>query len=238
MLAAHAGRVYVQGRPGGIQALDARSGKPVWSNKEAGAERVVAADDERIQVYSATKWGEGITALRAADGTLEWRYVPRDGQEMVLGASDDGVVYVLRERRICAIRTDDGSELWRGERVAEERGGEGTPTPGEVMGAIEGHRVYYAGIRRQAESWTLRVGALDADSGTALWRWDGPELPLPTRGGASVTAALGNVYVNSGDGVFAFRGEDGRLLWHTAAGFSHITGPHVVARKRKGQTAR
>ena len=231
LLAAHGGRFYVDGEPYGIHALDARTGKRLWNNERAAAVRVLAATEARVYIEVASKRGQGIVTISAADGAQERMFVSRPDVERVIAVSDSGIAFLLREQRLVAVRLDDERELWRGERLADDSADGWTHTLSLAVDAAT-HRLYCAYMRFEAGSRSSRMSAMDADSGATLWRWSGPACPPPMRGGVAVTAALGNAYVSLCDGIYAFRGGDGHLLWHIPAGYDQITRPTLVTIER------
>lgn len=225
------GRVYLDGEPQGVQALDTRTGKRLWTFNRSGVVQICAATATRVYVALDRGRRREIASLNAADGALVGTFLAQSGAERVLAVTDDGEALLLRDGRLTLARLDDERELWRGERLERDAQGDWRYSLTVSLDASE-RRLYWAYMRvAEGTAWP-RVGAMRLDSGAALWGWEGARHPLPGRGGVFVTAALGNVYVSTGDGIEAFRGDGGTPLWRSPAGFLRVAGPAVVAVER------
>jgi outer membrane protein assembly factor BamB len=223
LLAAHGGRVYVSGGQRPFLALDALTGHVLWRYDRGFATLALVADDQHVHTYAGARAGWVITTVRASDGSLVQTLPLQDGRETLAaltpGGADGGIAYLMRDSRLCAVRLHDGEELWRTDPFPDVSD-EAIASPfSTVQVAATQQSLFYAYEHCQPGTRVMRVGALDARSGAALWRWRGPERPLPLHHGLNLTAALGNLYLSTGDGVFAFGGADGRLLWHLPPGF-------------------
>lgn len=231
LLAAHGGRIYVASVRHGIQALDAGTGRALWSYERSRGGRILAVGEARIYLHATTGRSQSIVTLSVRDGTQDRSFLLRSDQGTLVAVSDTSVAYLLRDQRLCAVRLDDERELWRTERLEDMPDGT-TPALALPPNGSGDQALFYGYMRVQTKSRMSCVGALDPRTGATLWRWDGPERPLPVRGGPSLTIGLGNVYVSTGDGIYALSGSDGHLLWHTPAGFHLVTAPMLVAIKR------
>ncbi len=131
-----------------------------------------------------------------------------------------------------AVRLRDDTVLWH----ASELAGAATLDPYELhstanVTATDEH-VFYAYTRRLADAQVLVVGALKAETGRLLWQWRGSELPVPITGGASLVAVLGHLYVTAHEGMYAFAGNDGHLLWQHHPGYERRWAPVVIRTER------
>lgn len=224
MLAVRGGRVYVAGERGGIEALDARTGTRRWANERLGAPR---RGRRRACIRPCHQpWGPLLTTLRAEDGAPLWTLALRaglrdnEGDERVAPLADGGVAFLLRDRRLHSIRLADGEVLWlSGQLEAMREEAAGRPVSEPQVAVAGRHLAYaYTAFDDMARTRTLHVGALDPLSGASLWNWRGPKRPWPLQGRQHLVVAVGNVYLSTGDGAYAF-GSDGSPLWTAPTGF-------------------
>ena len=120
-----------------ITAIDAASGKIVWSFFTEGPVRF-APTVYNGRVYVGSDDGY-VYCLKAADGTLVWKYRPGPSDEKVLGNErmislwpvrtsvlvDQGTVYCgagvfpYEGIYICALNADDGSVVWKNDTIGD-----------------------------------------------------------------------------------------------------------------------
>jgi outer membrane protein assembly factor BamB len=221
LLAAGGALVYIRGDSGALEALDAQTGIKRWSSEGRARiefdENMLAVGE--TQVYLSSSRGshdrsQVITALGVADGRRE--------QALRLGTGDalakvtaEGIAYVMREARLCAIRVADGAELWQSAPLQGIPDAEPETIAKSIRLAASEQILFYGYQVLIPPVQYMVVGALDASSGAHLWNWRGPERPLPLTGAPHLHAAQGNVYVITAAGIFVFTGADGRFVWHT-----------------------
>jgi outer membrane protein assembly factor BamB len=210
------GRLFLPTFDGRFYALEAATGKVVWSHRTGRCGWATPAVWER-RVY-ATFLGQRATcgksvpgrdgivvAYAAADGKVVWRRTTglNESSPLVVG----GLVYVGDwNGDVWALDARTGKTRWR------------TRVDGRVKGSLaaSGGRVYVG-------AYDGRVYALDARSGKLVWRASAQ----PRLGGrgtfySTPSAAYGRVFIGNTDGkVYAYGATTGRLLW------SHGTGGYV-----------
>jgi outer membrane protein assembly factor BamB len=140
----------------GIHAVDAESGKKIWSfrtrnsvvNDMAHAEgKILACDVENI-----------LYAIDAKTGMLDWKQqLSKSLKNMFKNGIcvQDGMVYAGQLSDLSALRVSDGKRLWKSE--ARMRGESSVSTPGLHEGLL--HATAAFGVRY----------ALDADTGKLVW---------------------------------------------------------------------
>ncbi len=238
LYAAHGGRVYVGGDSRGLLALDGRTGKSLWCRNDLSLPTLLVAGEACVYAYPLATVRRGraarapqdvpIGVLRAADGTLERTHSIRIKEEALAALTAGGIAYIMRNDGLHAVQLSDGEELWRSDTLAgtAEQGPESLTNLAHVE-ASDRH-VFYSYGHTRAESHALVVGALDATSGIPLWQWRGPEQPLPSSLGHSLTAALDNLYVTTQARMLAFRGANGHVLWQHHLGYSGLVATLVI----------
>ncbi len=117
-----AGRVYVLDSEADLMALDASSGRTLWSRSlntgddDAVYPGGIAIEGDRI--YAATGIGEAM-ALAAEDGREIWR-IRLSGPVRGSPTVANGQVYVVTiENRTIALSADDGRRLWEHQGINE-----------------------------------------------------------------------------------------------------------------------
>lgn len=135
-----------------------------------------------------------------------------------------GVAYAGADRVVSALRTNDGTLLWRS----------------RIDGAVGDQPVVVDGVVYVTASTdtTATLYALRARDGVQLWHYasNGPVAPVALDGGTSVGPAIyapivanGVVYVGvQGDKVLALRAGDGTLLWQFSDHLIGLRPPHLV----------
>lgn len=170
-------RVYLGTLAGTLHAMDADSGKDVWTFRAGGPIlHACAADAGRVYFGSADG---NVYALNAGDGALAWK-VATGSAVWNAPALWNGRVFIAgRDTKLYAIDAVRGNVLWA------------SPTSGPVLNspAIDPGRgrVYIA-------SEDMHVYAFDVDTGKRLWKCD--KLPgVSFRGYHPVIAPDGSVMV-------------------------------------------
>ena len=157
------GRLFTMDTSATVDALDARSGKPLWQQKLRFAKRSaniafgggVSICDGRV--YAATGYGFA-AALDPASGRELWRKdfaIPLRGAP----ACADGKVYVVtQDNQLFALSGDKGDELWSASAIVENAGLLGAAAP-----AISGDTMvigYSSG----------ELNAIKTDNGQVTWQ--------------------------------------------------------------------
>lgn len=115
----HEGRVYIGSSDQRIYALEARTGRLIWTYRTGGMVHSSPALAGRNIVVGS--WDGAVYALDADTGQLRWRFQTETEQRssVMLGIQaspsvDGGVVYIgSRDGHFYAIRAGDGSLQWR-----------------------------------------------------------------------------------------------------------------------------
>jgi outer membrane protein assembly factor BamB len=203
------GRLYITNFAGRLFAIDAATGKTMWSYRSArcGWASPALADHAVYETFigsnecgSHADDGE-VAAFDARDGTRRWlrRIGPTESSPLVAR----GTVYVGDwTGRIWALAARTGRTRWTA----------------QLRGAVKGS-LALSGKRLFIGTYGGDVVALNARTGRVLWRSGGHG-----RIYSSPSVAYGRVYVGSLDGgVYAFGAATGHLLW------AHATGGYVYA---------
>ncbi len=119
LLNAAGGVVYVAAElSGSIDAVNANSGSIIWRYPGKAAQSVPIAVVQGM-VYLAEYANNAdllanITALRASDGTVTWKYTPYTSYRQLLPVDGDDIVLIsLQDGSVEALRASSGSFLWR-----------------------------------------------------------------------------------------------------------------------------
>ncbi len=209
------GILYLETTFGAVYALQANSGTEVWhvaGSEVPGAQPVPLAPDSPVVangvIYASGP--QGITAYRAADGTVVWHFQkslagPLQPQLVLVS----GVIYFNSFMLSGALNAADGSPLW------QSRSGGTVPTSGPpvvtdglvisggptvvALRASDGANAWqssisaggegniYAGRQEAVSDGAVFIGtpdgvvhALSATDGNSLWNYAIPELAVPT----------------------------------------------------------
>lgn len=197
-VAAARGVLYTSAGDGSLYAVNATTGKHLWSTY-VGCCFPSGPAVSHGTVYVQGDQGQ-LFAVSAATGAVRWAdtvsivwgaYV---GQPTVVGST----VYVLTdEGNLDAIRTSDGSLIWSRTFSA----GSFFSSPAVAGGVV------YAGIGKS-------LVALDAATGQTLWT-----RPLDSAANSSPSVDHGRVFVLSYSGtLYAIDQATGAVSWHVATG--------------------
>jgi len=193
-----------RGRPGG-NARPVSSGW-VWTAPAPAWIGMPAADDRDV----AFTYGRQKLALLDAEGRLRWDaervglrdVAPRLSPELVLAATDDGVI---------ALRRSDGNKVWD----TTVAGRANTP-------------VVAAGLA-VTSTWKGALVALDLAGGREMWRvaLPGPSIGPPATDGAAVVVTWDRSDGSAG-GAVAVEAATGRTRWAVALPGGGISAPAVT----------
>jgi outer membrane protein assembly factor BamB len=205
LLAADGGTVYLSANnASGVHALDARTGKERWRSGRKMAP--ISVTPGETQVYaraSSSPQGWMVAALRPTDGTLEHTLSFLHGKDRPLAISKEGILYLVRSAQVCALRISDGNVIWSTAAVRAET---------IAYACLSQHTLFYYHMEPLRQR--LTVNALDRQSGQTRWEWTSDEpLVASDYADAAIASGQGAVYVTTCLGIFAFREQDGHLLW-------------------------
>lgn len=202
------GVVYIGGGDGVVRALDARTGRVIWTYATRGRVRATpATDGKRIYVGS---FDGAMYALDRADGKLTWSFQTEGNSDFKIGSiqssaavADGKVLFGSRDYRLYALDAETGKAAW----IAPHKGSWVVGSPAVVDGkACVG-----------SSDWKV-VQCVDLKTGQELWRAEvgAPAFSSPAVVGQTlVVATLGGLLwqLNLADGktVSGF-GSDGRLI--------------------------
>ncbi len=221
------GRVFVANQGGLFFALDARTGKKLWSKDFGGCiasgpaiwrrlvvQTLMGHKCTRSRVARETKPG-AVVALDQQTGRIRWRFDTNtvESTPLVVGNS---VFFASWNHRIYSLNARTGKVRWSTDS-GEEINSSAAYADGTIfIGGDEGH-----------------LFALNAWTGKLKWR-----ASSFSRFGrreyfyATPTIAYGRVYIGNTDGtLYAFGAKSGDLLWAQAAGTYVYTGAAVWNRR-------
>jgi len=244
------GRLYVNLLKGATYALNARTGRILWSRVPGGTASSPAIYGSLLIVSSHDG---SVTAYRRENGNKVWRVRTAGKVESSPVVVGDTAYFGSTDGRLFAVDADRGAVRW-----AYNTGGRINSSP-----SIWGNRVcistyagsvfcldrrngrklwsryvkrnvlsyesFYAspstdGARVFTTSRTGKVVAFSARSGRVLWTHDMGSLAYSTP-----AIAHGRVFVGAFDGTLrCLRAEDGRLLWSISLGGSMLAPAIVV----------
>jgi outer membrane protein assembly factor BamB len=103
---------------GSLDALNASSGSVIWQHASKAGESVpitVVQGVVYLALYatSGVNFLENITALRASDGKLLWKYTPHTAYRQLLPVEGNNIVLIaLQDGSVEALRASSGPLLW------------------------------------------------------------------------------------------------------------------------------
>jgi outer membrane protein assembly factor BamB len=210
------GVLYVETSRGGVYALRAGSGAPLWHIASpqgaipGGLYTILKPIVANGLVYAGGY--EGVAAYQATNGRVVWRYqTPLQGPFPSFPAQGSGVIYtstgVGESGKLVALGASDGSIMWQRHEAA-------TPNFGPML--VDNGLLVNNGN-------TGPVYALRVNDGSLAWQ--SPYMPEggwytsfgPPEALGTVAGGSGVVYIGTTDGlVHALRVEDGQQLWQYA----------------------
>ena len=182
-----------------IQVYRVADGRLAWSFALPGGAATLS--EQNGVIYQSNIAGSVVNALRGSDGQLLWSYSTSDGVGLAGGPFViNNVTYLLQQdTTLVAIRVSDGRLLWRVHIAALDA------LAGHVQPMFDGGTILLADQSSDSSS-TTPVYALDAHSGTILWRAVEPAGNIEPLGGI--------LYVAQKNGQLdAWRDRDNVHLW-------------------------
>jgi len=206
-----------------IKAFDVASGKLLWTSAVSPLIFDMVFVNNTPYVIRGLNTdpassGSEITQLNPQNGQMlnDWEIAPDDELIPGGGGFNAGILYTSgptdQASQICAIRVTDGSHLWC---QAQQ-----SPFPGVLTPPAFTQNTFYSYQSSVGGNLVnpLQIMALNTSTGATRWQQTLPGNHLYNAINTVYTVALnGIVYVTTGQGVFALRGSDGQLLWHTPA---------------------
>lgn len=228
------GNVYLTPNSSCIDALDARTGRRMWSYQLHGMVHDAVAGNAVVYVHQQERNSARIVTLRALDGspvrTSDLGKVRSKNAAALAAITPDGIAYVLRDRRLHALKLATNTEQWQSppylveSSVGDDQGEISLLTHGIAGGGRVGVFAYTINSPATRTS-ALHLRAFDRQAGDDVWRWPDTTRAYsdtssdPSRGYGTLLAAFGVVCVRANDGLHAFDIATGRQLWHTPPGF-------------------
>lgn len=214
VLAADRERIYVSGEKVAVQALDARSGRRLWSAKYPYHVQQVVPGDNLVYIVDTHSKKAAITTLRATDGSLIRSLTLRhaENDEQLIQVTADGMAYFQKGRYLLATRLEDEREMWRSEHLRGLRTSDEAFHSGLQL-SCDGRILAYAYRQVDGPVDPLHVGVLDQASGTVIWHWQSPDSPKPVNRVLWVAATGDLVYVSDSVSGYGFNSTSGQLLW-------------------------
>lgn len=208
-----------------LVVLDANNGRLLWQYKGSDTISQVQVVDGIVYASTAATGNRPtLVALHTTDGSQAWTYTSTSATPNLLGAIN-GIVYLVQSQgdpleathiTLYALQASTGQALWHTAL---------TDSDGIVAGKpIEANGLLYIATAYGG------IDALNPTTGALIWhaaRSVQPNTHVVLAGAPSPTVINGTVYVadiqgNNGQGVSAYRANDGTLLWHYQ---SASTGP-------------
>jgi len=229
------GIAYINSADGYLYAVNAATGAQVWKFQTftgGGSQDNPAFADGRVFVgclVGGNSQQNGLCALHAANGTLDWSYyedcncLPAEGLSAAPVVSGKTVLipyfatYNFGSSRLIAVDAVSGKVLWQYGYPGGNSGGPSAAAPAVANGSV------YVG-----QGYSNSVCSLQLSSGVPNW------CSSTNDSGNSVAAAKGVVYVNtSNHGVYAFKASSGAQIWQftpAAGNYSGHDDPPAVAK--------
>lgn len=175
-------RLFVSTGFGDLVALDARTGRRLWTQElgaAAAGSPTVVGELVYVVARDATAW-----AINAANGRVEWTALGTPSTSGVIGGtapavSGDMVVLPFASRELAGVLRQGGTRLWTS-TVAGTRLGQVYASFGDISGdPVIQNGVVYAG------SPSGRINAFELSSGEELWSaTEGAMSPVLVAGGS------------------------------------------------------
>lgn len=133
------GKVYIGGSDGNFRAIDAKTGKVIWTFTGIGGAVVSKPVIYKGHIYFGA-WDKYFYALDLKDGSLTWKWTNGKANRMfspamvIPVAANNSVFIVAPDRYITALDAASGRELWRSNEV----------TVRESLGISEDNKLLYA----------------------------------------------------------------------------------------------
>jgi outer membrane protein assembly factor BamB len=155
-----------------LQALEAASGRELWSRELQNAEALLSHDGQFVATVERAQGGRSIfTVLSASDGAPVGT-LALSQESRLCGLSDSGIVYIATSAGaswwLSAMRVADGAELWRTADAAPDMI---LYMPDALVSLRHIHQ------NSAGTDVSREVCAFDAQTGAALWRWRTPANP-------------------------------------------------------------
>lgn len=185
-----------------LRALDARTGRELWSFPLTGAFVSPASDGERVFVKAEASNKGHVYALDLRTGAQAWAFTPERfsradtgyfGGHLTSPAVEGGTVYVGAGQELYALDAATGARRWTF-RMADLV---------QSSAAVDAARAYIADNRA--------VYAVDRRTGVLAWK-----RPTARTTYFSPVVADGAVYVRDGRRLLALGAERGELRWKAA----------------------
>jgi outer membrane protein assembly factor BamB len=153
--ALHDGRLYVADRKGRVLALDAQTGKEIWSVKVEQAVSAGPGAGAGLVILGTSD--ADVIALDAEDGALRWQARVRSEVLAVPRIDFDKVIVQTSDGSLAGLDLDDGSQLWLNDHSVPVLTLRGTGTPAVQRGLV------VAGFA------TGKLAAFSAQQGFQVW---------------------------------------------------------------------
>lgn len=204
------------GASGAVFALDARSGRTLWSKKlparTESSPLVVGGS-----VYFGSEDGT-VYALRKRSGAVRWTYRAAGAVKGSPTLHDSVLFFGDYEGEVHAIRASSGQRVWSTGTNGSSFGRSGTFYS---TAALAYGRVYIGNTDGRMYSFVERTGKLAWATGTGNYVYASPAV-------ANVPGLGPTVYAGSYDGTFyAFNARTGGVRWSYAAG-GRISGSATI----------
>ncbi len=191
------GVIYAGTANNAAYALNAGNGSVLWQTKIDGAVEELPVVANGVVYISSLVGQDGpayLSALRASDGAVLWRY--KGDSYIPAPLISNGVVYIVAEDDgITALQASDGTRLWH---FTAQQG-----FAYEESSIINGTLYVSAGSSGEPGD----VYALRASDGSALWRYTTSDFA------DMLTIQNGVVYLFSQSKLSALRANDGHQIW-------------------------
>jgi outer membrane protein assembly factor BamB len=211
-LFAQDGRIYFGCADGTITAVDAETGRQVWTyntGEEPGTTPVIAGGLVLVATHELT-----LFALDVGTGEWRWQYHREQPSDFTIrGVSkplvmNDRIVIGFADGAVVSLRLADGTVLWQ---VGASRHEPYRDIDSEPQ--TDGQRVF-------ATSYREGLLAIGAEKGEVLWQKPFPQVN-------HLTLSRDTLYATAVGKVAAFSPADGTELWNKGTGWRTATGISV-----------
>jgi outer membrane protein assembly factor BamB len=232
LVTAGGGIAYMAGISQGFTALDDRTGHFLWTFDRSGViaslgnngPSIVPASSGGLVYYYyfdlVSAYGSdtpAVVTLDAASGVVRNTLIVGQIGHPVL-VTPAGIAYTGNNGQLCVLRVAGAARLWCDAAI--------DPTSNVSLRlAPTSGGLFYSLIVGDSNGDPVEVGSLNPATGAPRWTWHGPSNLASASNAMSLVAGSGDLYLTTGQGVYAFNSSNGHLLWHVlpTADFSFIT---------------
>jgi outer membrane protein assembly factor BamB len=215
------GKLYLVNNSGYAVALDAGTGKRLWTRR-IGRLNASSPAYYKHRLYIVNLVPGHVVKLDARSGRVLWkRSLPgrAESSPVIIGRS---LYFGCEDGNLYALSTRNGNVRWAT----------------ALGGPIKAAPAYYGGVLYVGD-YGGYMNAVDAKSGRLLWQTDSLGQGFGTSGAfySTPAVAFGRVYAGNNDTrVYSFDRRDGTIAWTYSTGGYVYSGPVVAGTRHTGPT--